>query len=140
MKLARDSGALTASQTQIMAFSRAEPGRPGAPGNGGVKFRKLRGAPRTICSGENERNIRHLLRRALEARAGRFLVFNAENACRALGDLSALTPEEEERLGSWPSPAQSSLWTRTADDGMEMLAADFLAARRLQWTSCTSSR
>ena len=47
-----------------------------------------------------------------------------------LGDLSALTPEEEERLGMAIASVNQACVNAHHDDSMEMLAADFLAARQ----------
>ena len=47
-----------------------------------------------------------------------------------LGDLSALTPEEEERLVMAIARINQSYVDAHHDDSMEMLAADFLAARQ----------
>ena len=47
-----------------------------------------------------------------------------------LGDLSALTPEEEERLGMAIASVNQAYVNAHHDDSMEMLAADFLAARQ----------
>ncbi len=47
-----------------------------------------------------------------------------------LGDLSALTPEEEERLGMAVASVNQTYVNAHHDDSMEMLAADYLAARQ----------
>ena len=47
-----------------------------------------------------------------------------------LGDLSALTPEEEVRLGMAVARLNQTYVNAHYDDSMEMLAADFLAARQ----------
>jgi hypothetical protein len=47
-----------------------------------------------------------------------------------LGDLSALTPEEEERLGMAVASVNQTYVNEHHDDSMEMVAADYLAARQ----------
>ena len=47
-----------------------------------------------------------------------------------LGDLSALTPEEEERLGMAIAQLNQTYVNAHHDDSMEMRASDFLAARQ----------
>jgi len=47
-----------------------------------------------------------------------------------LGDLSALTPEEEERLGLAIASLNQAYVNAHRDDGLERLSADFLAARQ----------
>jgi len=46
-----------------------------------------------------------------------------------LGDLNALTPEEEERLGMAVASVNQTYVNEHHDDSMEMVAADYLAAR-----------
>ncbi len=47
-----------------------------------------------------------------------------------LGDLSALTPEEDERLGMAVASLNQTYVDAHHDDSMEMLAADYLTARQ----------
>jgi hypothetical protein len=83
---------------------------------------------------KNERNIQHLLRRALAGDPRDvFLRLQYPEGMPLpgiLGDLSALTPEEEERLGMAIASVNQAYVDAHHDDSMEMLAADYLAARQ----------
>jgi hypothetical protein len=82
---------------------------------------------------KNERNIQQLLRRALagETRDVQLRLQYPEGMEMPgiLGDLSALTPEEE-RLGMAIAQLNQTYLNPHHDDRMELLAADFLAARQ----------
>ena len=83
---------------------------------------------------KNERNIQELLRRVLagETRDVLLRLQYPEGIPMpgVLGDLSALTPEEEERLGMAIANINQTYLNAHHDDSMEMLAADYLAARQ----------
>jgi hypothetical protein len=83
---------------------------------------------------QNERNIQHLLRHTLEGETRDvFLRLQYPEGMPLpgiLGDLSALTQEEEERLGMAIAQLNQTYVNAHHDDSMEMLAADFLAARQ----------
>jgi hypothetical protein len=128
---------LTASQTQVMAFfqglSPEDLERPATASD----------VPGTSpwCAKDHlahlvksERNIQHLLRRALTGETRDvFLRLQYPEGMPLpgiLGDLSALTPEEEERLGMAIAQLNQAYVDAHHDDSLEMLAADYLAARQ----------
>ncbi len=83
---------------------------------------------------KSERNIQQLLRRVLVGEP-RDVILRKQYPegmplPGILGDLSALTPEEEERLGLAIAQLNQAYVTAHHDDPLEMLAADYLAARQ----------
>jgi hypothetical protein len=83
---------------------------------------------------QNERNIQHLLRRVLagEPRDGLLRLQYPEGVPLPgiLGDWDALTPEEQERLELAVSNIRQTYVKAHHDDRLEMLSADYLAARQ----------
>lgn len=83
---------------------------------------------------QNERNIQQLLRRVLAGEPPDVILRSQYPEDMplpgTLGDLSALTPEEEERLGLAIAQLNQAYVNRRRDDTLEMLSADFLAARQ----------
>src|SRR5262245_9128715 len=83
---------------------------------------------------QNERNIQHLLRRALAGEPRD--VFLREQYPEGmplpgiLGDWDALTPEEQERLELAVASINQTYLNAHHADTLEMLSADFLAARQ----------
>ena len=128
---------LTASQTQVMAFfqglSPEDLERPATASDvpGAAPWRAKDHFAHLV---KNERNIQHLLRRALAGDPRDvFLRLQYPEGMPLpgiLGDLSALTPEEEERLGMAIASVNQAYVDAHHDDSMEMLAADYLAARQ----------
>ncbi len=112
---------LAASQTQVMAFfqglSPEDLERP-ATANGVPGEAPWRAKDHFAHLAQNERNIQQLLRRILAGETG------------MPGNLGALTPEEEERLEMAIASLNQTYLNAHHDDSMEMLAADFLAARQ----------
>ena len=128
---------LAASQTQVLAFfhglSPEDLERPATASDvpGADPWRAKDHLAHLV---QNERNIQQMLRSTLagETRDVQLRLQYPEGMPMPgiLGDLSALTPEEEERLGmAIASVNQTSLNARH-DDSIEMLAADYLAARQ----------
>lgn len=128
---------LAASQTQVMEFfqglSQEDLERPATASD-------LPGAT-PWCARDHlahlvksERNIQRLLRRSLAGEPRDVLLRSQYPEGMPLpgilGDLSALTPQEEERLGMAVANINQAYVEAHHDDSMEMLAADFLAARR----------
>lgn len=112
---------LAASQTQVMAFfqglSPEDLERP-ATANGVPGEAPWRAKDHFAHLAQNERNIQQLLRRTLAGETG------------MPGNLGALTREEEERLEMAIASLNQTYLNAHHDDSMEMLAADFLAARQ----------
>ncbi|HEY1349942.1 MAG TPA: hypothetical protein VGF67_09985 [Ktedonobacteraceae bacterium] len=83
---------------------------------------------------QNERNIQQLLRRTLagETRGVQLRLQYPEGMPMPgiPGDLSALTTQEEERLEMAVARVNQAYVDAHHDDSMEMLAADYLAARQ----------
>jgi hypothetical protein len=83
---------------------------------------------------KSERNIQRLLQRALAGDTRDVLLRlqypEGMPLPGILGDLSALTPQEEERLGLAIAQLNQTDLNAHHDDSMELLAADFLAARQ----------
>jgi hypothetical protein len=83
---------------------------------------------------KNERNIQELLRRALGGETRDVLLRlqypEGMPMPAVLGDLSALTPEEEERLVMAIASLNQAYVDEHHNDSMEVLAADYLAARQ----------
>jgi uncharacterized membrane protein len=83
---------------------------------------------------QNERNIQQMLRRTLAGETRDvFLRLQYPEGMPLpgiLGDLSALTPEEEERLGMAIAQLNQAYVDAHHDDSLEMRASDYLAARQ----------
>jgi hypothetical protein len=128
---------LAASQTQVMAFfqglSPEDLERP-ATANEAPGEAPWRAKDHFAHLVQNERNIQQMLRRTLagETRDIQLRLQYPEGMPMPgiLGDLSALTTEEEERLGMAIASVNQACVNAHHDDSMEMLAADFLAARQ----------
>lgn len=128
---------LAASQTQVMAFfqglSQEDLERPATASD-------VPGAAPWCARdhlahlGKNERNIQQLLRRVLAGQPRD--VFLRQQYPEGmplpgiLGDWDALTPEEQEQLTLTVGSVNQAYVDAHHDDSIEMLAADFLAARR----------
>ncbi len=128
---------LAASQTQVLAFfqglSPQDLERPVTASDvpGAAPWRAKDHFAHLV---QNERNIQHLLRRAL-AGEPRDVFLRSQYPegmplPSILGDLSALNPEEEERLGLAIAQLNQTTVNAHHDDTLEMLVADFLAARQ----------
>ncbi|HEX6481263.1 MAG TPA: DinB family protein [Ktedonobacteraceae bacterium] len=128
---------LAASQTQVMAFfqglSPEDLERP-ASANGVPGEAPWRAKDHLAHLVKNERNIQQMLRRALAGETRDvFLRLQYPEGMPLpgiLGDLSQLSPEEEERLGMAIAQLNQAYVDAHHDDSMEMLAADYLAARQ----------
>ncbi|HEU5383726.1 MAG TPA: DinB family protein [Ktedonobacteraceae bacterium] len=128
---------LAASQTQVMAFfqglSLEDLGRPATTSEvpGAAPWRAKDHFAHLVKS---ERNIQRLLRHALAGETRDVLLRSQYPAGMEmpgiLGDLSALTPQEEERLGMAVASVNQTYVNAHHDDSMEMLAEDYLAARQ----------
>ena len=128
---------LAASQTQVMAFfqglSPEDLERP-ATANGVPGEAPWRAKDHFAHLVKSERNRQQLLRRALagETRDVQLRLQYPEGMPLpgTLGDLSALTPQEEERLGLAIASINQTYLNAHRDDRLELLSADFLAARQ----------
>ena len=128
---------LAASQTQVMAFfqglSPEDLERPATASEvpGEAPWRAKDHFAHLVKS---ERNIQRLLRRTLAGETRDVLLRLQYPAGMEmpgiLGNLSALTPEEEERLGMAIASVNQACVNAHHDDSMEMLAADYQAARQ----------
>jgi DinB superfamily len=128
---------LAASQTQVLAFfqglSPEDLERPATASEvpGAAPWRAKDHFAHLV---QNERTIQHLLRHALEGSTRDvFLRLQYPEGMEMpgiLGDLSALTPEEEERLGMAIAQLNQTYVNAHHDDSLEMRASDFLAARQ----------
>ena len=128
---------LAASQTQVMAFfqglSPEDLERPATASDvpGEAPWRAKDHLAHMVKS---ERNIQQLLRRALagETRDVQLRLQYPEGMPLPgiLGDLSALTPQEEERLGMAVASVNQAYVDAHHDDSMQMRASDYLAARQ----------
>ena len=128
---------LAASQTQVLAFfqglSPEDLERPATASEvpGAAPWRAKDHFAHLV---QNERNIQQMLRRTLagETRDVQLRLQYPEGMPMPgiLGDLSALTPEEDERLGMAVASVNQTCVDAHHDDSMEMLAADYLAARQ----------
>jgi hypothetical protein len=128
---------LAASQTQVMAFfqglSPEDLERPATASEvpGAAPWRAK---DHLAHLAKSERNIQQLLRRALTGETRDVLLRLQYPAGMPmpdiLGDLSALTPEEEERLVMAIASVNQAYVNAHHDDSMEMLAADYLAVRQ----------
>ena len=83
---------------------------------------------------KSERNIQRLLRRTLAGDTSDVVLRSqypeGMELPSILGDLGALTPQEEERLGMAIANINQTYMNAHHDDSMEMLASDYLAARQ----------
>ena len=128
---------LASSQRQVMAFfqglSPEDLVRPATASDvpGAAPWRANDHLAHLVKS---ERNIQQLLRYALAGETRDVLLRlqypEGMPMPRILGDLSALTPEEEERLEMAVANVNQAYVDAHHDDSMEMLAADYLAARQ----------
>ena len=127
---------LAASQTQVLAFfhglSPQDLERPATTSDvpGAASWRAKDHLAHLV---QNERNIQHLLRRVLEGSTPDVLLrsqYPAGAMPGILGDLSRLSPQEEERLGMAIAQLNQACVDAHHDDSMELLAADYLAARQ----------
>jgi hypothetical protein len=128
---------LAASQTEVLAFfhglSPHDLERPATPSD-------LPGAAPWCAKDhlahlvQNERNIQQLLRRALAGEPrDAFLRSQYPEGMPLpgiLGDLDALTPEEEERLTLAIAQINQAVVNARHNDTLEMLVAEFQAARQ----------
>jgi DinB family protein len=128
---------LAASQTQVLAFfhglSPEDLERP-ATASGVPGAAPWRAKDHLAHLVQSERTIQHLLRRSLAGETREVLLRLQYPAGMPMpanpGDLSALTPEEEERLEMAVASVNQTTVNAHHDDSLEMLAADFLAARQ----------
>ena len=128
---------LAASQTQVLAFfhglSPDDLERPATASDlpGAAPWRAK---DHLAHLAQSERNIQRLLRRVLAGEPPdvilRLQYPEGMPLPGILGDLSALTPEEEERLGLAIANINQATVNAHQDDTLEMLVADFLAARQ----------
>ena len=128
---------LAASQTQVMAFfqglSPEDLERPATASEvpGEAPWRAKDHFAHLVKS---ERNIQQLLRHALAGETRDVLLRlqypEGMPMPGILGDLSALTPEEEERLVMAVASVNQAYVDAHHDDSMEMRASDYLAARQ----------
>lgn len=128
---------LATSQTRVLAFfqglSPEDLERPATASDlpGAAPWRAKDHLAHLVKS---ERNIQRLLRAALAGDTRDALLrsqYPAEMPLPGtLGDLSALTPEEEQQLGLAVANVNQTYVNAHHDDTLEMLAADYLAARR----------
>ena len=128
---------LAASQTQVIAFfqglSPEDLERPatanGAPGE--IPWRAKDHLAHLVKS---ERNIQQLLRRTLAGETREVLLRlqypEGMPLPGTLGDWDALTPEEQERLELAVARINQTYLNAHHDDSLELLAAEFLAARQ----------
>ena len=128
---------LAASQTQVLAFfhglSPNDLERPATPSDvpGAPPWRAKDHFAHLV---QNERNIQQLLRRVLAGEPPDVILRSQYPEGMplpgTLGDLSALTPEEEERLGLAIARINQAVVNAHQDDTLERLSAEFLAARQ----------
>jgi DinB superfamily len=128
---------LAASQTQVLAFFHGlnlhDLERPATASDvpGAAPWRAKDHFAHLV---QNERNIQQLLRRILAGEPPEVILRSQYPAGMplpgTLGDLDALTPEEEERLGLAIAQLNQTTVDARHDDTREMLVASFLAARQ----------
>jgi hypothetical protein len=128
---------LAASQAQVMAFfqglSPEDLERPATASDvpGAAPWRAKDHLAHLVKS---ERSIQRLLRLVLAGETRDVLLRSQYPEGipmpDILGDLSALTPEEQERLVMAVASVNQAYVNAHHDDSLEMLAADFLAARQ----------
>ena len=128
---------LAASQTEVLAFfhglSAEDLERP-ATASGVPGAAPWRAKDHLAHLVQSERNIQRLLRRVL-AGEPRDVILRGQYPegmplPGVLGNLSALTSEEEERLGLAIAQLNQTTVNAHQDDTLESLVADFLAARQ----------
>ncbi len=128
---------LTASQTQVLAFfqglSPEDLERP-ATASGVPGAAPWRAKDHFAHLVKSERNIQQLLRRILADEDPEVILRSQYPAGMptpgVLGDLDALTPEEGEQLGLAIANINQTYVNGRHDDSLELLVAEFLAARR----------
>jgi DinB superfamily len=128
---------LAASQTQVLAFfhglSPEELERP-ATASGVPGAAPWRAKDHLAHLVNSERNIQRLLRRTLACDTRDVLLRmqypEGMPLPGTLGDWDALTPEEQERLELAVASVNQAYVNAHSDDSLELLSADYLAARR----------
>jgi hypothetical protein len=128
---------LTASQTEVLTFfqglSRRDLERP-ATASGVPGAAPWRAKDHLAHLVRNERNIQQLLRRILAGEPPDVILLSQYPEGMplpgTLGDLNALTPEEEERLELAIANINQASLTAYQNDTLEQLVADYLAARQ----------
>jgi hypothetical protein len=128
---------LAASQTEVLAFfhelSPQDLERPATASEapGAAPWRAKDHFAHLV---QNERNIQQLLRRVLACEPPDVILRSqypeGMPLPSILGDLSALTPEEEERLGLAIAQLNQTTVNARHDDSLGRLVAEFLAARQ----------
>ena len=128
---------LAASQTQVLAFfhglSLHDLERPATASEvpGAAPWRAKDHVAHLV---QNERNIQELLRRVLAGEPPDVILRSqyppGMPLPSMLGDLSALTPEEEERLGLAIAQLNQTTVNARRDDTLERLVAEYQAARQ----------
>jgi hypothetical protein len=128
---------LAASQTQVLAYfqglSPQDLERPATASDvpGAAPWRAKDHFAHLVKS---ERNIQRLLRRAFAGDTRDVLLRSQYPAGMEmpgiLGDLSQLSPQEEERLGMAVARVNQTYVNEHHDDSLEKVAADYLAARQ----------
>ncbi|HEU0025709.1 MAG TPA: DinB family protein [Ktedonobacterales bacterium] len=128
---------LTASQTEVLAFfqglSPQDLERPATASDvpGAAPWRAKDHLAHLVKS---ERNIQQLLRRVLAGEPPDVILRSQYPAGMplpgTLGNLSALTPEELERLELAIAQLNQTYLNGRHDDSLELLVADYLAARQ----------
>jgi len=128
---------LTASQTQVLAYfqglSVEEQERPATPSEkpGAAPWRVKDHFAHLVRS---ERNGQRLLRATLDGESRDALLRlqypEGMPLPAILGDLDALTPDEQERLGLAVANLNQAYIEAHHDDTIEQIAADYLAARQ----------
>jgi hypothetical protein len=128
---------LTASQTEVLTFFQGlSPDDLEHPAtvNGVPGAAPWRAKDHLAHLGRNERNIQQLLRRILAGEPPDVILLSQYPEGMplpgTLGDLNALTPEEEERLELAIANINQAYVNAHQDDTLEMLITDFLAARQ----------
>ncbi len=128
---------LAASQTQVLAFfhglSPQDLERP-ATTSGVPGAAPWRAKDHLAHLVQSERTIQHLLRRTLAGETRDVLLRLQYPAGMPMpanpGNLSALTPEEEERLEMAVASVNQTTVNAHHDDSLELLAADYRATRQ----------
>jgi hypothetical protein len=128
---------LAASQTQVLAFfqglSPHDLERPATMNDipGSAPWRAKDHLAHLV---QSERNIQELLRRVLAGEPPDYILLRQYPAGMPLpgilGDLDALTPVEEERLGLAIARLNQTYLTGRRADSLKALVADYLAARQ----------
>jgi hypothetical protein len=128
---------LAASETQVLTFfhvlSPQDLERP-ATENGLPGAAPWRAKDHLTHLVQNERNIHQLLRRILAGEPPDVILLSQYPEGMPLpgilGDLDALTPEEEERLELAIASINQAYLNAHHDDSLQMLTAEFLSARQ----------